>query len=386
MKSKLSQLLNQMLFCFLTSTRRFRPLKKETGKVLLVHFAHIGDFIIWLDSAKAYRKLFPNKQIVLLCRKFKNISIIAESTGLFDQIVVVDDSWSHRIGNVLKVMRDQYDVVINTRATRDMQSDIFVLAPRSCERIAPSSDYTLLNEQQVRCSDRAYTKVIPVDGIHTMELIRNAQFVRKLGMPEFRASLPVLPTFAPPSSLPPLFFAVCVGANTIAKCWPEDRFATVIDAAINKYHLPCVLIGAVQEYELAERVRSLCKDPKQVINFVGTTTLTEYIETVRAAKFLLTNDTSAGHIAPAVKTPSLVIHASWDYGRFFPYEIEEECTCIPYSVSASVSCCGCGKDPTRGGYSSCLDNGVMRCLLDVTTEDVLSCLDSAFPTAVGNAE
>lgn len=92
MRAQFSRLFNQILFLFLACTRSFRPLRQNTNSVLLVHFAHIGDFIVWLDSAQAYRSLYPAQKIILLCRKFKDISAIANKSGLFDEIIVIDDS------------------------------------------------------------------------------------------------------------------------------------------------------------------------------------------------------------------------------------------------------------------------------------------------------
>jgi hypothetical protein len=37
--------------------------------VVLVRLDLMGDFVLWLDSAKAYRDLYPDKKIVL-CAKF----------------------------------------------------------------------------------------------------------------------------------------------------------------------------------------------------------------------------------------------------------------------------------------------------------------------------
>ena len=135
------------------------------------------------------------------------------------------------------------DGLINTRLSRELQSDIFVLAPRSRERIAPSSDQTLLSEEWCRRSDAAYTRIIPCDGIRTMELIRNAQFIRGQGDDTFRAGLPVLPRAAEPKGLPKDFFAVCPGANNRANRWPPERFAAVIDVLTAEFKIPCVLVG-----------------------------------------------------------------------------------------------------------------------------------------------
>jgi len=376
MRSKFSYVMNQTLFYFLKYTRPFRPLKSTTNSVLLVFFAHIGDFILWLNSAKAYRNLYPNQKVILLCRRFKDISSIAEKTGFFDEIILVDDGWKKRLVSVVRMMRCKYDTVINARATRDLQSDIFVLAPRSKHRIAPQSDHTLLSPKWLKRSDAAYTKIIPCDGIQTMELLRNAQFIRGQGCSSFRASLPQLPSFKRPEGLPEKFFAVCPGANNTANCWPAESFSKVIDTLTETLKLPCILLGITQEKAIGELIQCKSRNPRQIISYMGTTTQEEYIEIIRSACFLLTNDTSAGHIAPAVRTHAVVVQPGWNYGRFFPYQTEhtEDCMWFPQSISASLPCLGCGTDPTRNGNPACLIEGVMRCILAVKVQDVLNAI------------
>lgn len=371
MKHFLSTLLNRVLFLFLSKTRGLRPLKEKTGTVLLVQFAHIGDFIVWLDSARMYRKLYPDQKITFLCRKFKSIRQLAQATGLFDEVIEVDDGWKRRIFSVMRMTRKSFDIVINTRPTRDLQSDLYILAPRSRQRIAPASDLTCISKAWLNKSDAAYTRIIPCGGIETMELIRNAQFVRGLGAYDFLASLPVLPEFNPPKELPHTYFAVCVGANNPANRWPPERFAKVIDAVTERYNIPCVLIGNSEEYPIGEQIRRISKHPDRLVMSQGKTTLTEYIELIRRAEFLISNDTSAGHIAPAVRTPAIVIQPGWNYGRFFPYRIEREAVGLPVSVAAAIDCVGCGRDPTVDGSKSCLNGGVMKCILSVTPEDVI---------------
>lgn len=371
MKHFLSTLLNRVLFLFLSKTRALRPLKEKTDRVLLIQFAHIGDFILWLDSARVYRKLYPDQKITFLCRRFKSIRQLAEASGLFDEVMEVDDNWRRRVSSVVRMMGRRYDVVINTWPSRDLQSDLYVLAPRSRERIAPASDLTAISRTWLDKSDAAYTRVIPCGGLETMELIRNAQFVRGLGARDFLASLPVLPEFKAPEGLPHTYFAVCAGANNPANRWPPERFAKVIDAMTERYRIPCVLIGNSEEYPIGEQIRCCSEYPDRLLLFQGETTLTEYIESIRRAAFLISSDTSAGHIAPAVRTAAIVIQPGWNYGRYFPYRLELESSAVPVSVVAAMDCVGCGRDPTANGNKSCLSGGVMKCILSVMPEDVI---------------
>ena len=71
--------------------------KRAAGRVALVRLDAIGDFIIWLDSARQFRKYFADKTLLLVCNKA--CVRIAEESGLFDEIIPIDTGRLNYAGN-----------------------------------------------------------------------------------------------------------------------------------------------------------------------------------------------------------------------------------------------------------------------------------------------
>lgn len=368
----ISELINKVLFIFLWFTRSFRPLRETTDSVLLVRCAHIGDFVLWLDSAQAFRTLYPSKKLVFLTYTYKDVSEIAEKTGYFDEVRVLDSGWRKRVTSIRILMHERYDVVINANPSRSLQSDLFALAPRSGERIAPESDLTMISPRWLRWSDRAYTRIIYCEKIKTMELIRNAQFMRGLGVEKFRASLPVLPVSTKWEKPAKHYFAVCPGADNLAKCWPAEKFAEMADRLVEETGLTCILLGAEKEKPIGNRILTAMRYKEHCISLMGKTSLPTYIEAIKDADFLISSDTSAGHIAAAVRTLAIVIDSGWDRGRFYPYttETEDDKPFLPFSVVPDFDCLGCGENPSVTKNLDCMTDGVMKCVAAVTVKQV----------------
>src|SRR5438876_8889458 len=64
------------------------PPASARRRLLVLKLDHLGDFIIAMPAMQALRDHFPNDEITLVCGSWNRS--LAESTGLFDAIVVYD--------------------------------------------------------------------------------------------------------------------------------------------------------------------------------------------------------------------------------------------------------------------------------------------------------
>ena len=190
-KRFISVCLNESLFHILRIKAR-KSYKGNSNHIFVLRFAHIGDFCIWLDSARAFRNLYPDKKIIFLTYSYKNVQELAEATGYFDKVISLDTEGFHRIKALREAAGFCGDTIINANPSRSLLSDLFVLAVNVRHRIAQQSDHAELSATKMKRSDKIYEKVIPCN-LKAMELIKNAEFMRGLGLKDFKADLSVLP-------------------------------------------------------------------------------------------------------------------------------------------------------------------------------------------------
>ena len=104
------------------------------------------------------------------------------------------------------------------------------------------------------------------------------------------------------------------------------------------------------------------------------TNLAELAELLRSAELLISNETSAVHIAVAVSTPSVCVLGGGHYGRFMPY---------PSDIAGGMSVVAIHKMPCFNCNWHCTQphsaGGPVPCISNVTVQSVLEQIEVVLP-------
>lgn len=300
-----------------------RSNEKKEG-IVLVRLDAIGDFIIWLDTAKEYRRIYPNQKITLIA----NAAWADMARGLpyWDEVWSVklyDLTWKpfYRWALLSKVSNSYFETAIQPTFSRVfMHGDSVIRATHAKHRIGSLSDSCNISACDKANSDRWYTQLLPAKSQAMMELDRNAEFISHLTGKDFKASLPQWPVMASLAARlqPKGAYAILFpGSSWNGRQWPVQSFVE-LGAQLHRLHgWQMVLCGAPSERALCHEIAEAA--PTASLNLAGQTTLAELAELIRGAQLLIANETSAVHIAAAVGTPAVCILGGGHYGRFVPY-------------------------------------------------------------------
>jgi ADP-heptose:LPS heptosyltransferase len=314
------------------------------GGVALIRLDRIGDFILWLDTARVYRQLYPNHKITLVAST--HWVELADVLPYWDEIITVDtqllcQNWLYRWKTLSRLRAHGFETAIQPVYSREiMTGDSLIRATGSCYRIGFQSSYKNILPWQTRISDRWYTQLIAVDNDSQMELEQNAGFVEKLSGNLHAASMPVIPSLIKLSERLMIGQPYCVifpGASWWGKRWSAERFVLTAQNISQEQNWHIVIAGGPDDQAACSKVAKLIGDA--AIDLSGQTSLLELIELIRHSQLLISNDTSAIHIAAAVGTPSLCILGGGHFGRFMPYSTGSIHT--PVSVYDPMPCYGC---------------------------------------------
>lgn len=369
--------------------RNRRPAVRDASGIAVIKMDAIGDFLIWLDSASQYRRLYPGQQITLVCNTA--CAEIAGQTGFFDEIIPIEsrrfesdnkykkEIWGH--------FRDRnFHTLLQTAYSRTVDMDLLAMNIPAGEKIAFEADESRVNLSRYMALkrirkklDRIYDRLIPSGGENLMELERNAVFVRGLGL-DFQAGYPSLPQMqVRPGVIPPEPYVVIFpGASSGKKMWPIERYARVGDYIVSQKGMDVYLCGSANESGLyGQFVGSMeqTRHRERVHDLFGKTTLSELAEIIRHASLLIGNDTSGIHFAAAVNTKGICIFGEFAYGRFLPYRCERDCgDHEPVIVcSAGKTCAGCAYGSiTAGCREHLLRTGRYQCMDEVDVEQVIN--------------
>ena len=165
--------------------------------------------------------------------------------------------------------------------------------------------------------------------------------------------------------LPKKFFAIGASASYPLKCWPLNYFKELITKLIEqKWQI--VLVGGENEKENMQLEQDFSG---KVISAAGMFSPLESAELLRHARIVVTNDSSVGHLAEAMRTPAIVLFGSTvkEFG-YAPFMKES----ILLETEEKLSCRPCSKD----GRGKCKNPDYLRCMTSITPERVLSNIDN----------
>ena len=363
--------------------------KKMSSRILIVKIDAIGDSIIWLNSAKEYKKHFPNHTLVL-CYK-KDWEDIALKLRYFDEFIAFDQkrffkSIAYRFSLLKQLNTYHYEIVINPTFSRNFfLQDWIINNIHADTKIGSIGEYCNTNNTIAKLThnfekynpklkaiaDRWYTRLITTSAEPKMELIRNAEFIREYLNPQFQATIPKFPFPIEKNDKVPFekYIIFVMGSSTERKSWETENFASVAAKLIDNYNI--VVCGNKNESVLYEKLITYNFGDKHILNLCGKTNLTELISIINDADFIITNDTAASHICVATQTSSICILGGGHFGRFHPYEIEKltdnEKLFLPKIVYHKMNCFGCGwicKYPLENGKWKCIKNIDSKIVID----------------------
>lgn len=366
-----------------------RKERNDRENIILVRLDAIGDFVMWLDSAKEFKK--QNRQkVILICNQV--CYDIAISTGYFDKVIGIDYGKLRRTSQIRyrwsihkRLKNIKAAQAIQCTYSKEIFSDMVMSAISAREKITIDSPQIIASRWTYKMALPIYQKVIKTPKDHVMEIRRNAIFTGKILQREVKCDVPELRENKTAQEKVPkeAYYVLFPGASERERMWPIERFAQLAEKLYNEEqykNLKCCICGSQGEVNLYKLFIQMFKYPNMVINRMGNTSLTELIEIIRGAKFIITNDTSAVHFAAAVNTPAICIWGPWEYGRFLPYDVESvKEKHLPILCWKDMECRNCLLDKlkkTRECENHIVRDGVRKCIDLVTVEDVFSKLIS----------
>ncbi len=153
-------------------------------------------------------------------------------------------------------------------------------------------------------------------------------FARALGIADKRLewSIPIPEAAAEraraliPDERPFLLISPCANARFRNwRNWPYERYAPVVEYAVNKLGWQVIVTGGPSEAE-AEAAAAIVKaSTAPVTNLQGQTSLKELLALIQRARVLMSPDSGPVHMATAVGTPVIGLYATTNPDRAGPY-------------------------------------------------------------------
>lgn len=304
-------------------------------KILIWQTAYLGDVILATPLIRSLKESFPKAHIAFLGRSF-----IRELLKGFDIELITFDKGIRESFEIIKKIKG-FDIAISPHIS--LRTALILFASGIPIRVGfDRSEIPWL-----------YTHVVK-HRWHMHEVDRNLELLKPIGaqklerMPllfvEEEEKEKVIKRF----SLPKEFVLISPFSNFRLKEWHLKGWNNLV----NLIPLPVVMVGTERDIERSKEIQA-----KNIINLVGKTSIRDLMAIISLSRAVISCDSSAVHIANALKVPAISIYTSTspDYG-FYPL--------IGSYLKPNLECSPCSPNPKRCKTST------QACLRGVKEEDV----------------
>ena len=316
------------LLLFFIKKPKYTYSKKK--KVLIVYNLALGDGVIFNCSCHDYRKLFPKKdyEITFLCQN--GVENLYLDNKVFDKIINMNFMKSvtnvkERFKIFKQLRQTYYDIVIDPVGVFECTTNVLISRAVVAKEKIGIVDYNKQIFLSEKFISKIYTKVYFIEKCKMLPLVEYYQKVINLisdNTINHDVSLVELKVNKPKIDIPKDYFVIFPSASIELKKWPIERYREIAKRVYNKTKLPLVVCGTNADYD---SVIELIKDLDiEVINLLGKTNLNDYFYIIKNARFVITNDTSAYHIAVVNQTPVVIVSGGYDFERFIKYDFKNK--------------------------------------------------------------
>lgn len=301
--------------------------KQKKKQILLIYNLAFGDGVIWRCSAMNLRKVYPKDkyEITLICQK--GINKLYEKDDTYDKIIPIDFNKAtinikERISNFKILRSNYYDIVLDPVGISEWTTNVlYTHAALANEKIG-----LIDNTIEFHCSrkkiNKIYNKIIEINKPNISLIDYYNTFISNLSTNKLniKPRLEKLKTTKTKLEMPKDYFIVFPCASIDLKKWPIERYAKLAEKIYNKTKYKLVLVGTEVDKPSIEEFKEKISIP--YLDLVCKTTLNDYIDIISNAKMIITNDTSAYHIAVVEETPVALIVGMYTYDRYALYQFE----------------------------------------------------------------
>jgi len=323
---------------------------KQTSRktILLVRQDAIGDFIIWLDTAKEYHKLYPPEEYNIVLVGNELWCDLAKEIPYWEQVIPINNckfkTFSRYRWNLLRKIRDlKAEVAIQPTYSREFyHGDSLIRASDASQKISSVGDMGNRNCLKKIVTDTWHTKLIPASTQMMAELERNAEYFTGFQSKKYLPSYPkmeVSESWEIQELNLEKFYVLSLGADKSYREWPLTSYAEIAELIYEKTGWTGLICGTEKEGNIGEQIQKICDAQLEI--YAGRTTLQELAWLLSKSKILISNETGTAHISSAVGTPTVCILGGGHFGRFAPYPDLPGQTNNFHSVYHKMACYGC---------------------------------------------
>ena len=310
-------------------------------RLLIIKTDAIGDYILFRNFIEVIydAEKYKGYQVDLLGNNLWNpISLNYDASFINQFFFINPDELYHSPLRTFKLgwqlFKRRYEIVLQPTYARTLINDGFAGLTAAKQIIGFEGDAERISPKYKVKTDRFYTERIPLAESILFEFDRSRFFFETVLMQAVELYGPFLPVGHPAKN----GIVIFPGAGVGKRSWEAGKFLNLIRLISQQTKQPVYLAGSAAELEIGHYIEKNLA-PKSVVNLINKTSLIQLIDLISGASLIISNETSAVHIAAATQTNAVCILGGGHFGRFAPYPeyMENKPVCV-YQKMECYSC------------------------------------------------
>lgn len=338
-------LFDRIICLFISKPKKDIKTKKQ---VLILANLGLGDAMNFLSVAEKYRKAYPKGEFEISLYVSNHLDELMRRETEFENIELVPfnqitTDLKKRIKLIRKIREKYYDVVIDIMGATGCTPSVYLMASSVADE-----KISIINKAYSKCpqffTKRIYTKLVEINDKKITNIEYYHYLVNEiLNIKDENIEFHKIREIELKLDLPKEYYIVFPSASLDIKKWEYEKFGELIDRIYEKTKLPVVFCGTNTDLkDVTEVIKNIKK--AQYVNVLGKSSVIEFVEIIRRAKFVITNDTGAYHIALSFEVPVSIITGGYTYDGFVAYNFKNNNYKKPYIITDKRECFNCNSD------------------------------------------
>ncbi|MEQ8173397.1 MAG: glycosyltransferase family 9 protein, partial [Candidatus Eremiobacterota bacterium] len=287
----------------------------------------IGDYILFRNFIEYIYKSEKYKDFkIVLCGNiiWKNLAENLDKEYI-DNFIWVDTlkfrkNIFYRLKLICQINKIDSDIAIQPNFSRDFYvGDSIIKCCKGNEKIGVNGDFCNISIWQKKMSDFYYTKIIDIKNNNLFEFDINKLIFEKLLNTKLDIKKPYVNKYNfNKLELTKPYAVLFPGAGSKKRKWSTKKFAAIGEYLYNAYGLHIFIAGSNTDTDIAREIK-MYMSHDSMTDMTGNVSLCELFELIEGSELLISNETSAIHIAATVNTLTVCISNGNHYSRFSPY-------------------------------------------------------------------
>ena len=294
---------------------RMLPFSKPPKHICIVRLSALGDVTHAVPVVRAIQQYWPQTEITWICASLE-YKLLSALDGINFVVIDKNSGWGGYYRLWRQLAGQRFDVMLQMQTS----------ARANFTGAVVTADIKLgWDRLRARDFHRFFmTHAIPETRFEH-QVQGHLSFARTIGLPvtEPRWDFPVSEAAVDfvndrvPEDARVLLISPC--SSHVHRNWRSERYAAIADHAVARHGMTVVLSGgpSALEKSLGEAIEAAAKKP--LINLIGKDTLPQLVALLRRADLVLSPDSGPVHIANALATPVIGLHACTWSKRSGPY-------------------------------------------------------------------